>query len=144
MLLPARLRSALGVSWNVGRGRSCPPQLQTGSFTRYTPVGAAHARRDLLSAFVGAFLGGYSATPCNVDVLSPDNCPLPGKGSPWRRNIIKKGEVSSALVGPILFLSTPLNFVSPEPTKFPSAGPSSSGCRENRLLRERGLTLCQL
>lgn len=52
-----RRGSALGVSWNQGRGRTCPPQLQTGGFARDTPVGAAHPPLDnrLRSASVGAF-----------------------------------------------------------------------------------------
>lgn len=55
--LRGRRGSALGVSWNPGKGRTCPPQLQTGSFARDTPVGAAHPQQGnrLRSASVGAF-----------------------------------------------------------------------------------------
>lgn len=126
----SRLASHLSwmFSWNVGRGRSCPPQLHTESFARYTPVGAAHPWRDLLSAFVGAFLGGYSATPHNVDTLSPATCPLPGKGSPQKRNVIKTGPCVFCSRWPALISLNTFGFRLPEPTKFPLAGPSSFGC----------------
>lgn len=57
MLLPARLRSALGVPWNLRRGETCASQLLAASFARDTPVGAAHPQLDnrLLSVFVGTF-----------------------------------------------------------------------------------------
>lgn len=53
---PAWLRSALGVPWNLLRGETCPSQLQTASFARDTPVGAAHPAPPHPSRVIACFL----------------------------------------------------------------------------------------